>query len=108
MNIILTTHLTTVVASFLSRIASTGSCASTSGCLGGNAFEDFNCNGTDETNEPGVKGVQVIIYDCNNTAVDTTWTNAQGDWQICGLTDGTAYRVEHILPETIACLAERS
>lgn len=80
-------------------------CAATSGCLGGNTFEDFNCNGVDDTNEPGVQGVQVVIYDCDNMPVDTVWTDNEGDWQICGLTDGAAYRVEFILPESIACWA---
>lgn len=77
------------------------------GCIGGNAFEDFNCDGTDGgTSEPGVQGVQVIVYDCNNNPVDTAWTDAEGDWEICGLTDNDAYRVEFILPESIACWAQ--
>lgn len=80
-------------------------CSSTSGCLGGNVFEDFNCNGTDDTNEPGVQGVQVQVYDCNNALVGTSSSDSDGDWQVCGLTDGVAYRIEHILPEAIACWA---
>jgi len=80
-------------------------CASTTGCIGGKAFEDFNCNGTDDTAEDGLQGIQVIAYDCQNNAIDTVWTDNDGDWQICGLTDGAAYRVEFILPESIACWA---
>ncbi|MFK7935659.1 MAG: SdrD B-like domain-containing protein, partial [Saprospiraceae bacterium] len=80
-------------------------CASTSGCIGGNVFEDFNCNGADDTNEPGVQGVQAQIYDCNNNLVGTGYSDTEGDWQVCGLTDGTAYRVEFLLPESVSCWA---
>lgn len=80
-------------------------CSNTSGCLGGNAFEDFNADGTDDTNETGIQGVQVVVYDCQNNAIDTIWTDNDGEWQLCGLTDGAAYRVEFILPESIACWA---
>ena len=80
-------------------------CAASAGCLGGIAFDDFNCNGMDDTNESGIQGIQVIVYDCQNVAVDTVWTDDDGDWQICGLTDGEAYRVEFIIPESIACWA---
>ena len=80
-------------------------CTSTSGCLGGNVFEDFNCNGTDDTNEPGIQGIYVIVYDCDNMPIDTIYTDSDGDWQLCSLTDGEAYRVEFVLPESIACWA---
>ncbi|MEM6317577.1 MAG: SdrD B-like domain-containing protein [Bacteroidota bacterium] len=80
-------------------------CASTSGCLGGNVFEDFNCNGTDDTNEPGVQGVEVQIYDCNNALVGTGFSDSEGDWQVCGLTDTEQYRVEFVLPDKISCWA---
>ena len=85
--------------------ADVATCAASANCLGGKAFEDFNCNGTENTSEPGVQGVQVVVYDCENNPVDTVWTDSDGDWQLCGLTDGEAYRVEFILPENIACWA---
>lgn len=80
-------------------------CASAAGCLGGNVFEDYNCNGTEDGNEPGVQGIEIQVYDCNNTLVGTSYSDNDGDWQVCGLTDGTAYRIEHILPEAVACWA---
>ncbi len=80
-------------------------CASTSGCIGGNVFEDFNCNGADDSNEPGVQGLAIQIYDCDNVLVGTSYSDAEGDWQVCSLTDGTAYRVEFVLPEAVACWA---
>ncbi len=83
-------------------------CATATGCLGGNAFDDFNRNGTDDSNESGIQGVQVVVYDCNNAAVDTVWTDSDGEWQVCSLTDGEAYRVEFIIPESIACWANPS
>jgi len=80
-------------------------CVATPGCLGGNAFEDYNCNGIADECEYGAGGVQVAVYDCDNIQVGTATTDGDGDWQLCGLTDGNAYRVEFILPETLACWA---
>lgn len=79
-------------------------CTSTAGCLGGNVFEDYNCNGTLDI-EPGVQGVQINIYDCTNALVGTSYSDSDGDWQVCGLNDGTTYRVEFIMPESISCWA---
>jgi len=80
-------------------------CASTSGCLGGSTFEDFNCNGAAGANEPGVGAVIVNIYDCSNNLVGTTSSDAEGDWQVCGLTDTEQYRIEFVLPPAIDCWA---
>lgn len=83
-----------------------GDCTAQSGCIGGNVFEDFNCNGADDPNEPGVTGVQALIYDCENTLVGSTYSDGQGNWQVCGLNDTEAYRVEFVLPESVACWAQ--
>ena len=82
------------------------SCTGVSGCLGGNVFNDFNCDGADAgTGEPGIQGVQVVIYDCDNIAIDTVYTDEEGDWQLCGLMAGEDYRVEFALPKRIDCWA---
>ncbi len=80
-------------------------CSPTPGCLGGVAFEDFNFNGTEDSEEVGVQGVIVSIYDATNTLIATVNTDASGAWQQCGLTDGESYRVEYILPASISCWA---
>ncbi|MEM6318182.1 MAG: SdrD B-like domain-containing protein, partial [Bacteroidota bacterium] len=81
-------------------------CTNQSGCLGGTTFEDYNFDGTNDTNEPGVGGVQIYVYDCTNTAVDSTISDSAGEWEICSLTDNDDYRIEFILPESIACWAK--
>jgi len=88
-----------------SRLPISTLCTITSGCLGGNVFEDFNCNGAEDTNEPGVQGIAVQIYDCDNNLVGTVNSEVEGDWQVCGLTDGTAYRVEFTLPSAVSSWA---
>lgn len=80
-------------------------CTGQSGCLGGNVFEDYNCNGMDDNNEPGVMGVRVDVFDCNNALAGVGYTDADGDWLVCGLTDGEDYRIEFTLPEQISCWA---
>jgi len=77
-------------------------CTSTPGCLSGKAFEDYNCNGMEDTYELGVEGVEVAIYDSENNPVGTIQTDAGGEWQLCGLTDGDMYRVEFILPVALS------
>ncbi|MEM1217132.1 MAG: SdrD B-like domain-containing protein [Bacteroidota bacterium] len=66
------------------------SCTNTSGCLGGNVFNDYNCNGANDT-EPGIAGVQVTIYNVSNTLLGTTFSDQDGNWQFCdGITNGMA------------------
>ena len=93
---------TIIVKRPLPRPSDATTCASASGCLGGNVFEDFNGNGTDDTGDMGVAGIYVIVYDCDNMPIDTVYTDNNGDWQLCSLTDGTTYRVEFVLSESIA------
>lgn len=80
------------------------SCTGQMECIGGNAFNDVNCNGTNDS-EDGFQGIQVEIYDCSNNLVGTGFTDADGDWQVCGLMDGADYRVEFVLPDLIDCYA---
>jgi len=70
-------------------------------CIGGNVFEDFNCNGIEDTKEAGVLDVVVEVYDCDNVLVGTADTDDDGEFQICGLTDGDEYRVEFLLPTDV-------
>ncbi len=76
-------------------------CSETLGCIGGNVFEDGSYNGINNTGS-GIQGMEVQIFDCDNVLVRTAYTDSEGDWQVCALTDNTAYRVEFILSESIA------
>ncbi|MGB0929150.1 MAG: SdrD B-like domain-containing protein [Chitinophagales bacterium] len=74
--------------------------------LDGLVFEDFNYNGTEESGEPGLLGIEVNVYDCNNNLVGTTTTDTNGEWDITsGILAGAKYRVEFVLPSNIAAWA---
>ena len=84
------------VSSTMPRVKSSldTTCAPTPGCLGGQVFSDPNCNGIDDVGEVGIEGIDVFIFDNTNTMVNSAITDSNGDWSICGLTDGENYRVE--------------
>ncbi len=82
-------------------------CPAAAGCLEGNAFDDINCNGLNDS-ENGVQGVQVLVYDSNNNQVQSGLTDSNGNWQFCGLSNGSDYRVEFILPAAIDAWANPS
>jgi len=88
--------------------ANSAACLGQAQCLGGYSFQDVNCNGIDDPCDTPVEGIEVSVYDCDNTLMGTTFTDAEGDWSLCGLVDGTKYRVEFNLTETMACWANPS
>ncbi|MEM1118939.1 MAG: SdrD B-like domain-containing protein, partial [Bacteroidota bacterium] len=85
--------------------ADEATCSTITGCLGGVIYEDYNCNGTRDTLEVGLQGMEIQIYDCNNNLVTTSYSDADGDWQACALNDAEQYRVEFVMPDEIACWA---
>lgn len=73
--------------------------------IGGTVFEDWNYDGLmNQSDTIGVAGVEVTIYDENGIAVATTYTDTDGNYRFTGLT-GSAYRVEFVLPDAVACWA---
>jgi len=83
-------------------------CTGMSQCIGGFSYQDVDCNGINDSCDAGVEGIEVTVYDCDNVLMGTTYTDADGDWQLCGLANGSKYRVEFNLPESIACWANPS
>lgn len=67
------------------------------GSIGDFVWEDTNQNGIQDANEPGVGGVVVKLYDCNNTLLATTVTNADGSYLFSNLAAGSYY-VEFVAP----------
>lgn len=70
--------------------------------LSGFVFEDYNDNGHfdrhgAEFSEPGLSGVDVLVYDNNGLAFSGI-TDALGNWTFPGATTGEAYRVEYQYP----------
>ena len=80
---------------------STSACGSTAQ-LGGNVFEDNNNNGTKDTEERGLYGIAVTLYDDNGQVGTPTATDANGDYTFSGLTATTVYRVEFTVPDGMA------
>tara|TARA_Y100001933_G_C19015145_1_gene571172 strand:+ start:9212 stop:20929 length:11718 start_codon:yes stop_codon:yes gene_type:complete len=55
-------------------------------------WEDYNINGVQDDDEPGIAGVTVTLFDDSENTVATTVTNADGDYAFGNLTTGD-YRV---------------
>ncbi|MBT8137041.1 MAG: hypothetical protein KJO54_08530 [Gammaproteobacteria bacterium] len=65
--------------------------------LGDRFWEDLNGNGIQDPGEPGIPGVTVNLYDCDNNILDTTITGANGDYLFNELPAG-CYVVEFVPP----------
>ncbi len=60
--------------------------------LGNFVWNDLNQNGTQDFGEPGVPGVQVVLFDATTNAVmGVTTTDPNGLYQFTGLNPGTYY-----------------
>ncbi len=66
--------------------------------LGDLVWEDLNENGIQDTNEPGVSGVTVVLKMANGTAVATTTTDANGSYDFAMLVPGDYYVTFSNLP----------
>lgn len=53
--------------------------------MGDFVWEDLNANGTQETGEPGIAGVNVSLYDCSDNLIATATTDANGFYVFTGL-----------------------
>jgi hypothetical protein len=47
-------------------------------CIGDFVWNDINENGIQDVSEPGILGVTVTLYDCDNNLIATTTTDANG------------------------------
>lgn len=82
--------------------------------IAGTVFEDWNYDGVmNQSDTIGVSGIKVYLYDCNGAAVDSTYTDINGNYEFTGLGGGPlvgqsieAYRVEFVLPESVSCWAQ--
>jgi len=69
-------------------------------CLGNYMWLDENLNGLQDSNEVGVVGVQVELYDANtNQLIATTRTDNNGKYEFCKLKPGK-YKVKFEQPNT--------
>lgn len=67
------------------------------GELGDKVWLDTDFDGIQDVGEAGVSGVTVKLYDCNNSFISTTTTDAQGNYFFRNLAPGSYY-IEFTLP----------
>ncbi|MEZ0483143.1 SdrD B-like domain-containing protein [Fibrella aquatica] len=74
------------------------SCAGGPTTIGGQVYQDFKSEGARQTNDLGVGGVTVTIFQCDATGQSTQVaqmpTDINGAYSFTGLTAGADYRVE--------------
>ncbi|MDG6258011.1 MAG: SdrD B-like domain-containing protein, partial [Methanomicrobiaceae archaeon] len=68
------------------------------GNIGDFVWEDRNGNGIQDEGEPGIKGVEVILYDGEGTELRSRTTDSEGRYCFCSLKAGT-YSLRFIRPE---------
>jgi len=66
--------------------------------LGGQVFNDANADGTIDEGELGMEGITVNLYDCDNSLLATTVTDADGMYLFESLMSGD-YMIEFEAPE---------
>ena len=75
--------------------------------IGGTVYEDWNYDGMmNQVDTIGVSAVQVLAYDCTNTIIGSTTTDVDGNYKFSGLISGESYRIEFVLPVSIAVWAK--
>ena len=67
------------------------------GMIGDRVWFDVNCNGRQDSGEPGLGGVTVTLKNMNGTVIGTTTTDANGGYAFLNLCDGD-YLVEVTTP----------
>ncbi|GAB2601343.1 SdrD B-like domain-containing protein [Spirosoma areae] len=69
-----------------------------SASLGDFVFVDTDKDGLQDSGEPGIPGVVVVLLTGTNTPVGSTTTNASGLYSFTGLTPGIPYSVSFVSP----------
>ncbi len=61
--------------------------------IGNRVWDDFNADGLQDVNEPGVGGILVTLYNSANQPIGSAVTDGNGNWQITNIPAGTGYYV---------------
>ncbi len=72
-------------------------CEAPTASIGNKVWEDLDKDGIQDNNEPGIQGVTVILFDCNNNQIAQTTTNANGEYFFSNLAPGSYY-VKFVTP----------
>ena len=67
------------------------------GSIGNFVWLDLNGNGVQDTGEPGLEGVTVLLLSANGTVLQTTTTDANGQYVFSGLPAGS-YQLAFVPP----------
>lgn len=67
--------------------------------IGDRIWSDVNLNGLQDTQEPGIAGITVVLYNNLLSPIDSTTSNINGDFRFVGLAAGTYYLKFINLPE---------
>jgi len=67
------------------------------GDIGGWVWEDLNCDGLQDWDEPGMPDVEVRLTDCDGEVLTNAWTDADGYYVFTGLAAGD-YSVLFVAP----------
>ena len=59
--------------------------------IGNRVWDDFNANGIQDANEPGVGGILVTLYNSINQPTGSAVTDGNGNWQITNISAGNGY-----------------
>ncbi len=59
--------------------------------IGDFVWIDFNSNGLQDPDEPGLSGVEIVLYETNGKLVDRTISNADGYYKINNVSPGNYY-----------------
>lgn len=73
--------------------------------LGDKVWLDANKNGIQDSDEPGIAGVTLKLYNCDNTLSATTVTDANGNYSFTNLGTGSYY-IKVIVPEGYSITAQ--
>lgn len=67
-------------------------------CIGDYVWYDANMDGIQDPDELPVKGVVVLLMDCEGNILDNTTTDANGYYEFCEL-DAGGYTINFVLPD---------
>ncbi len=62
-------------------------------CLGDFVWDDTNANGIQDSGETGISDVNISLYDSDGNLLDVNTTDANGNYQFCGLVPDDYYIV---------------
>lgn len=70
-------------------------CSPVAGEISGKVLNDVNFNDIIDAFDRGLEGIEVVAYDKHQTVLSKDTTDANGYYNLKGLSDGSVYRLEY-------------